>query len=497
MTVLPPILIAMLSAIVVALLLAHRRANLGGAAALAFALSATLYAWVRSRSIAALAEAHLGSSPYRLGRSIVTVGGVPLQELFGWVSAIGLASYFADRLLRRFTGSASAWATSLASAVGMATICLAVETAAVSAGWWSWNLGHSSLGGLRFPAIALLDWSFVALDLLLPFELWRRRAPAFELAAGLCCFPVHLLGHTWTGPVSRLLPLSGFDIVHVGLVAAVAAMAWRTRDGGPWPASDFERWHAAPLAAAAILLGTTSAQLFLLGEGSLLWTGLPLAAVAAGAFIVRVQAPSIAGSEGSVRGAAAIFGLLLLGGSSLLLPAAIRARDFTLALRSGAAALAAGDLERARPELQSAVRLRPSNADAAWLLGWAELRSGRRAEARTHLEIAVARRLASVEAVRYLALLDLQEGRAQDALTLLERRKRRHAETADLAYLAWMAKRGSVAGEAAPRELLETADEGGLREVVALAIALGDRPTLEVCRELDRNRAGPSGEGAR
>jgi tetratricopeptide (TPR) repeat protein len=489
MTAFPPLLIATLSGLVVALVLAHRRVNLGGRATFAFAISAAIYGWVRSRSIRALAESHLGSVPYHLENPLASLGGVPLQELVGWISAIGLAGYFADRLLRSSCGSASAWSTALAAGLGMAAVCLAVETAAVTAGWWSWNLGHATRGALRFPPIALLDWGFVAIDFLLPFELWRRRAPLGQRIVGLLCFPVHLLGHAWTMPVSRVVPLSGFDFVHLGLVAGVAAAAARFRDTGPWPESAVERWRWAPLAAAALLLGTTSVQLLLLREGGLLWTGVPLALAAVGAFAQQVAAPSPRLRGRSVRFASGLFCLLLVGGLLLRLPAAMRDRDFERALEAGVTALAGGDVERARLSLGEAHRLRPSHADAAWLLGWSEMRSGRTAEARAHLEAAVDRRLASVEAVRFLALLEIQEGRAEEALALLARRRARHAETADLAYLAWVAAGGGTRDLPAPSQLLASASEAELRELFALARTLGDRPTQEACRILDGGRS--------
>src|SRR6186713_1104569 len=118
MTALSPVVVAGLSFAVLLLVLAHRRANLGGRAMLAFLGAAAAYGCVRSLSIRALSEARLGSAPYHLGTPLVSVAGVPLQELFGWISAVGLAGYFADRWLRRFSGSANACATALAAGVG-------------------------------------------------------------------------------------------------------------------------------------------------------------------------------------------------------------------------------------------------------------------------------------------------------------------------------------------------------------------------------------------
>jgi len=113
------------------LVLAHRRANLGTAATVAFLISAAAYGWVRSLAIRWLSETRLGEVPYHLDRPLATLAGVPLQELLGWTSAAGLAGYLADRVLRRLLGSASAWSTALVAGAGMAAVCLAVESAAV------------------------------------------------------------------------------------------------------------------------------------------------------------------------------------------------------------------------------------------------------------------------------------------------------------------------------------------------------------------------------
>ncbi|MEO8196415.1 MAG: tetratricopeptide repeat protein [Thermoanaerobaculia bacterium] len=489
MTLLPPLVIAVLSAAVLLLLLAHRKVNLGGAATLAFLLSAAIYGWVRSFAIQLLSEARLGDVPYRIERPLAALAGVPLQELLGWATAVGLSSYLADRLLRRCGGSADAWSTALAAGTFMAAVCLAVETAAVSAGWWSWSLGHSATGALRFPGVALVDWGFVALDFLLPFELWRRRAPLTHRMAGLLIFPIHLAGHALTAPLSARVPLSGFDLVHCGLVAVVAAAALRSNDQSPWPPRADERWRIAPLLAAGVLLATTSAQLLLLGEGRLLWAGAPLALAAVGAYAVRVEALPGARLRGSTALAIGLFFALLAAGLLVRLPTAIRARDFERNLNWAVAALAAGDSSAARLSLLEALRLRPAHPDASWLLGWIEMQAGRPAEARRHLEVAVALRPASVEAVRYLALLEIQQGRGAAALELLKKRRARHRGTPDLAYLGWVAAGGTVREGPAPATILATASAPQLRELFALALTLGDRPTQEACRTLDLERA--------
>lgn len=493
MMVLPPLIVAALSTVALLLLLAHRRANLGNGATLVFVGAAAAYGWLRSTAIGLLSASARADAPYRIVTPLVTLAGVPLQELVGWVSALALAGYLADRLLRRFGRAADAWSTALVAGIGMAAICLAVESAAVTAGWWSWTLGHSADAMLSFPAIALLDWGFVAFDFLLPFELWRRRAPLGERLAGLLFFPLHMAGHALTAPVWNAFPLAGFDLVHVGLIAAVAALAFAPggrSDDSPWPPTVDERWRPAALLGGGLIVLTTATQLGMLGEWRQLWMALPLAAAIVAAATAKIPDAVRRDERRRYLPAVWVFLALFVGGLCLRLPEAMRARDFEQFVGRGVAALSSGDLAASRSQLSAALALRPGHADIHWLLGWAELQAGERAAAREHLAAAVAGRPASVEATRYLALLDLLEGRRSDAAALLARRRARYPESADLAYLAWRARAEQPLPEEAPA--VATASPAEIREIFALARALDDGPTMRACIERERGTTGTS-----
>jgi len=484
----PPLALAALSAAVLLLVIDHRRANLGGRAAAAFFFAAAGYGLVRSLSIRALAEAHLGGMPYRLGSPLASVAGVPLQELVGWTASAGLAAYFADRLLRRFGRPTDPYRTTLIAGMVMAGICLAVESAAVAGGWWSWSLAHSPESAIRFPAIALLDWGFVAIDFLLPFELWRRRAPLGARLAGLLCFPVHLAGHALAAPLPGPVPLSGFDFVHVGLPAAVAAAAMTAaattaKDTSGWPSLRAEPLRLRPALAAAILLGTAAIQLVLAHDAGRLWTGLPLAALALFVAASRRESPVDVKIWPRPRAAALFVGLLVLG-LALRLPSALAARAFETHLRQGASSLVAGRIDEAAAALEKALALKPGHSEALWLLGWTEMRQGNRTSARAHLEAALAARPGAIEALRLLAQLDLEEGKREETAALLAKALVLHPDREDLAYLAWKAKDASFGTEPAPAALLAAASPSELGEIYALARALGDRKTEDACRAL-------------
>ncbi len=488
MTALPPLAVAALSTAALALLLAHRRANLGGRNAAGFVAAALAYGWIRSTAIARVSAAASAQTPYQIVSPLVSLFGVPLQELVGWTSATLISSYVADRLLRRLGRTTDAWSLALVAGCGMAAICLAVETAAVPAGWWSWSLGRSPAGWLGFPAIALVDWGFVALDFLLPFELWRRRAPVWQRIAGTLFFPVHLAGHVFTQPLGAW-PISGFDLVHVGLVALAAAIALTSDQGdgvSPWPETGAERLRPAFVLGGGLVVATTAGQLMALGRWSEVWTGVPLtlalaAAAWRGGAVVR-SLPRRLGPGGGV----AVFLVLAGVGLGLRWPEARRSQRFEEQVARGVVALRAGERAAAREALTAALAMRPEHPDVLWLLGWIEIQSGEPGAARDHLEAAVAARPASVEATRYLSLLDLLEGRPAAVRSRLDQRRARYRETADLAYLAWRAARSTATEKPPPVEsapIVATASAAETREIYALARRLEDRATMQACIE--------------
>lgn len=481
--------VALLSLAALLLFLAHRRAHLGSAATGAFVVGAVGYGWVRSTAIERLGDTVLSGVPYRLAARNANLGGVPVQELLGWVTALAVASYLGDRLVRRLGRAADAWSAALAAAFVMASICLTVETAAVSGGWWTWTLGHSTSDLLPFPPIALLDWAFVAFDFLLPFELWSRGAPGWQRGTALLLFPIHFAGHAILRPLTQALPLSGFDVVHIGIPALVIAFARdATVDDSPWPVS-FEdlRLRAVFVAGLSIIVAATVGQLAMLGEWRLVWTAAPLTllALAAEGKQTRASSPTRSSIGGGRRTLLTFLALFALG-LFLRLPDAIRARDFRILVSRGTASLAEGRPADGVSDLEAALRLRPDHPDVLWLLGWAHLSRGQPQAARPLLEASVARRGSSVEATRYLALLDLLDGRTREAATVLGERRRHFAETADLRYLAWVAGRavdgGNVLANPEPAPVVRGASDAEKREIAKLADALGDGATAAACR---------------
>ncbi len=393
--VVPAPALAALSAAALLLILDHRRANLGWRATAAFAAAATIYGLARSVVVHGISEAHLGGAPYRLTAPLLTIAGVPAQELAGWTIVAGLSSYFADRVLRVLRLPTDPYRTALAAAVLIAPLCLAVETAAVLGGWWSWSLADNDNGPLVFPAIAIIDWGFIAFDFILPFELWRRRrsTPLLPRLLSLAIFPLHMVGHLSTS--RSALVLSGFDLAHIGIPAALLAATTMSREQSPWPALGREQLRTFPAVATAILLATTTSQV-LLSRGPL-WAGLPLAAVAAGVVLLRHDSPPAQRPEWPASRAGAVFLLVVAVGAALRLPSALAARSFEAHIREAAAALATGSPDQAQPALERAFELRPHHSEVLLLSGWAAMQRGDTEAARRHLEAARRRRPDSAE----------------------------------------------------------------------------------------------------
>ena len=496
MIALPPLLVGALSTGALVCLLLHRRANVGSRSVLVFAASALGYGVVRSNMIEWISRSIGSDGPYRIATPMASFAGVPVQELIGWLIAVALASYLADRLLTFARRPTDSWSVALVGGCVMAAICLVVETAAVSGSWWTWTLAHGKDDTLLFPTIALVDWAFVAIDFLLPFELWRRNTALWERIVGLLLFPIHFAGHLLTGPGPRLLPFSGFEITHIALIAFVAAMALRSQDlSSLWPSSSAEAMKPAFLAGAWIVIATASVQIVLASEASRLWTAVPLSLMSIAALVVppRIQVETRA--PVSTPRAVWVFIAILGTGLFLRLPDALRARDFGARVQRGLAQLSAGQTDGARTELLAALKNRPNHPEVLWLLGWIEMKAGNPVIARDHLETAVRLRLASIDAVRTLALLDLMEGRRDDARALLARRRARFPETEDLTYLAWRADRpelqsaqGLESGlQAAP--VIANASPAAAARIFPLAQALGDAATMKACEARARMTA--------
>jgi hypothetical protein len=193
------LLLAIPAAFVLALLLEHVRRNRGARVAVAFALSCGLYGILRGAWVQSISASHGVPMPYRMAGS-VRIGAVSPMEIVGWMLAAALA-WLVGATLVRFPAHRIAFT----GAIVLAALCLAVETAAIAAGWWTWSIPPPPGAFLRVPRIALVDWAFVAFDFLCRSCL-PSRARLVDRLLALALFPLHFASHVYLEPPAPALP---------------------------------------------------------------------------------------------------------------------------------------------------------------------------------------------------------------------------------------------------------------------------------------------------
>lgn len=480
-------LLALPSALALALLARWQWSRLGPRQASAYFAALAAYGVLRGLSIRAVTSQALGTPfPYLMNRPVATQYGVSLQELLGWAVAVTLALGLAEPLVRRAGHAATPHRVSAVAALGLACVCLAVESAAIAAGWWTWTLALPASGPWRVPAVALLDWGFVAFDFLLPWLLASRPAGWGSRLAAAALFPLHMLGHTWVRALPGPLPVPGYDLVHVGIVTYVL---WRAvgEGAGPDGAGPGRAATWLPASAAGLVVGATAAACLASGRPQAALAALPLAVLGVSAFFRGATGAAVA--AGPRRGGAPRLALLTAAAVFLVAVSAPRARrqqQLLAGLERGVARLNAGDLPGAESTVRAALAARPEHAGGRTLLALVLLRQGRVDEARAELDQALAAEPTARDALLMAASLDLAAGaraRADERATL---GRRVYPGSPEFAYLSLLARGQAGAGRPPALSAVALAREAGepaLAALAALAARYGDAATLAACRE--------------
>lgn len=477
------LLLTLPSGLVLLALLRHSWTTRGRGPTLSFLGAVAAYGVSRSLVIRWISRERLGSPhPYLMNRPVVSFYGVSVQELVGWALAVLVAFFLCDRLWRRLGRTPTPHRMAGLAALVMAALCLAVETAAISASWWTWTLALP-VGVLRVPPVALLDWGFVAFDFLLPYLLLATPAPIVVRAVGAALFPLHMLGHTLLTPLPEPLPLAGNDFVHVGIVAYVLLRAVG-ETGVPAVPETAERPRL-PIPALAALLVAAAAALAPLaqaGDSVGLLSSAPLALLALLSLPGRrwrrfpVIRPGLARA---LIGLAAVLVLVLVR-----IPASRRQTTFVRELTRGVSLLNTQDVAGAEQAFRSALGWRPDQAGGRTLLAVALLRQGRREEARRELESALAAHPTARDPLILLATFDLQDGRLAQASRRAALGRRVFPERPEFVYQAAFAEGRVGPGRPAALEAIEVARAGGaepLRALAGLAQSFGDQATVQAC----------------
>lgn len=378
--------LAIPAAFVLALLLEHLRRNRGARVAVGFALCCGVYGILRGAWVQSISTSHGVPMPYRMAGA-TRIGAVSPIEIVGWMLAAALAWLVGATLVRR-----SAHRIACTGAIVLAALCLAVETAAITAGWWTWSIPPAPGAFLRVPPIALVDWAFVAFDFLLPFLLFRSGARLVDRLLGLALFPLHFASHLYLEPPVPAIPLSLFDLAHLGIPLWVFWRAVGERTVGEPARREWGR--IVPGLAALLVAADTVVTVVLAGEARSAVFLLPLVVVGSLALFVGLREParSAAGRrslpiERALRAGAVLLVLAVL--IFVRVPANRRREGYVQSVMAGVAKLNAGELEDARALLAQAISLRPDKAEPHLLIALALYRLDRKAEAARELEEAV------------------------------------------------------------------------------------------------------------
>jgi hypothetical protein len=437
------ILLAIASSLVLAALVAHSAWALPMRRAAAFWIAVLAYGVVRGIGVRLVTERGLDASlPYAFHEQGPAIAGVGAQELAGWALVAYLAWWIGSRVSReRF------FPRIVAGCAFLAVASFAVETAAAFAGWWFWNLpaGSAILGPV--PTIAIVDWSFVGLDFLLPFVAWTSRdLPVRLRLATLLAFPFHIFAHLFP---STLAAFHGLSV----LAVLAAALFSRVEDDSFSDEPSSVGWI--PPAAIVVVATVCGRAVLERGGGPRALVGPAL--LAAAALLGRQR--GTAWLDMPKRRAWAV----LAAAGILIVGAGAASAHNDARLKTGLErAIAARD----RGDLVTAIRTLEDLDDTGShvphaLLGEIHYRTGAFHNARLEFERAVAIQPSFVRGYRFLAVIALRQGDLAGAAACARRGLAVRPDDLELAYLsgADVLDRALTAGPATASNLVSLAYE--------------------------------------
>lgn len=495
------------SLVVLGLLVVHSYKTLPRTRAHAFWSGVALYGILRGVALRWVIDRLPGASfPYAIRNPLFPILGVPVQEIAGWAIVAYLGWWLGSRF-SRYLFLQIAWAFLFLGAISWA-----VESAAVAAGWWSWAVPVTQPLFVNVPFIAIVDWSFVGFDFVLPFVVLsapelRGRATRF---AALLAFPVHFASHCFAG--SSLYDIPIHHLVHWTLVASVVWLALRSLVlDDPFGGAGAVRHHDwLPAAGLSIIVFDAAAvELVLARRPELLVSILPALAAS-----LQPLGPAIGYATG---GLAVLLGFWRTPIAVAAVPAAtaglltwgrrherwtpiaalgilaftayhvhsssareqgelIRRLDLAISARDR------GELDAAKRELTALADDFPGSHVPFALLGEIDYRTERLDDAMTAFARAVEIKQDYTKGFRYLAVIGLRLGRKDVAARFAERGLGIDQNDPELLYLSQTAReRHDVAGR------IDARDPRTLQALASLAFEIGD--TAGAAALLDRGIA--------
>ncbi|HET9234749.1 MAG TPA: hypothetical protein VFP10_11470, partial [Candidatus Eisenbacteria bacterium] len=200
---------------------------------LLFFAFALLFGVLRGNIIWWITAVHFqGKFPYIFQNQLMGVYHDSFTADAGWIVCTYLGVFLAWRIADRIP-----WARGrvfpLVSLSCLFNVCLAyaVESTAISMGWWEWTISTKSRVFRDVPLAGIEAWCSIGIDYLLPYLLIRhvRRPGQLWPYLSLLIFPFHMLTHLSNERVSPLLPLVPYDIYYWIMLLAVLVLPFVVR----------------------------------------------------------------------------------------------------------------------------------------------------------------------------------------------------------------------------------------------------------------------------
>ena len=193
-----------------------------------FFIPAALFGILRGNIIWWITTVHFqGKFPYIFQHRVMGVYHDSFTADAGWIICTYLGIFLAWRITDRIP-----WARGrvfpLVSFSCLFNVCLAyaVESTAITMGWWEWTISTKSAVLRDVPLAGIEAWFSIGIDFLLPYLLIRhvRRPGQWWPFLSLLIFPVHMLTHLSNQRVSALVPVVPYDIYYFLLLLAVLVL---------------------------------------------------------------------------------------------------------------------------------------------------------------------------------------------------------------------------------------------------------------------------------
>ena len=193
-----------------------------------FFIAAALFGIIRGNVIWWITAVHFqGKFPYVFQNRVMGVYHDSFTADAGWIVCTYLGVFLAWRIADRIPWARGrVFALVSLSCLFNVGLAYAVESTAITMGWWEWTISTKSAVLRDVPLAGIEAWFSIGIDFLLPYLLIRhvRRPGQWWPYLSLLIFPVHMLTHLSNQRVSALLPVVPYDIYYFLLFMAVLVL---------------------------------------------------------------------------------------------------------------------------------------------------------------------------------------------------------------------------------------------------------------------------------